>query len=61
MVIPIQINGKLRDKVTVSACITEDDLKEKVLAQDKVKFFIAEKKIVKWIVIPSRLVNLVVK
>ncbi|MCK5847629.1 MAG: leucine--tRNA ligase [Caldisericia bacterium] len=61
IVVPIQINGKMRDKVIVSAEIKESELKERVLAREKVKVFIGEKKIVKWIIIPLRLVNLVVK
>ncbi len=59
--IAIQINGKLRDKVEVPADIEEEELKKIVLAQDNAKKFLVDKQIVKWIIIPARLVNLVVK
>jgi leucyl-tRNA synthetase len=34
--VPIQVNGKLRDKVTVPAGITDDELETVVLSRDKV-------------------------
>ena len=34
--VPIQVNGKLRDKVTVPAGISEIELEQIVLARDKV-------------------------
>jgi len=57
----IQINGKVRDKINVSADITEEKLKEKVFIQKKVKKYIEGKEIIKTIVIPKKLVNIVVK
>ena len=59
--IPVQINGKLRGKVVVSATASEDDVKQAALADDKVKAAIAGKQIVKVIVVPKKLVNVVVK
>jgi leucyl-tRNA synthetase len=59
--IPVQVNGKLRDTIKVSAEASQDDIKEKAQASDKVKAFTAGKKIVKVIVVPKRLVNIVVK
>src|SRR5450759_4443304 len=35
--IPIQVNGKLRDKVTVPVGITNDELEEVILSRDKVQ------------------------
>ncbi|HMA58806.1 MAG TPA: class I tRNA ligase family protein, partial [Halanaerobiales bacterium] len=59
--IVIQINGKVRDRIDVSADISEEKLKEKVFAQEKVKKYTEGKEIVKTIVIPKKLVNVVVK
>jgi len=59
--IVIQINGKVRDRVDVDANISEEALKEKVFKQDKVQKYTEDKEIVKTIVIPKKLVNIVVK
>ena len=59
--IVIQINGKVRERIDVSADISEDKLKEKVFDQDKVQKYVEGKEIVKTIVIPKKLVNVVVK
>ncbi len=59
--IPVQLNGKLVAKVIVPAEITDDDLKAAVLADAKVQAKLAGKQIVKTIVVPKRLVNLVAK
>lgn len=59
--IVIQINGKVRDRVDVDADISEEALKEKVFNQDKVQKYTDDKEIVKTIVIPKKLVNIVVK
>jgi leucyl-tRNA synthetase len=56
-----QVNGKLRDRVTVPVSITEDEAKEKALASPKVKAHTEGKKIIKTIYVPGRLVNVVVK
>ena len=57
----VMVNGKLRDKITVSSQANEDELKNKALESQKVKEFIDGKTIVKTIVIPKKLVNIVVK
>ncbi len=59
--IPIQINGKMAAKVIVAAEISDDDLKAAVMADARVQAKLADKQIVKTIVVPKRLVNLVVK
>ncbi len=59
--IPIQINGKLRSRVTASPETSREDLEALALADAKVKEHTAGKQIVKIIVVPSRLVNIVVK
>jgi len=61
LTIPIQVNGKLRDTILVSADAGEEELKEKAQASDKVKSFISGKQIVKVISVPKKLINFVVK
>jgi leucyl-tRNA synthetase len=59
--IPVQINGKLRARVTASPDASQEDLKALALADAKVKDYTDGKEIVKIIVVPNRLVNIVVK
>jgi leucyl-tRNA synthetase len=59
--IPVQVNGKLRSRVIVAPDISEEDLRTLALADEKIKSFIDGQKIVKVIVVPRRLVNVVVK
>lgn len=59
--IVVQINGKVRDKLKVEAEIDEESLKETVLKSQKVQDYTTDKEIVKFIVIPKKLVNIVVK
>jgi leucyl-tRNA synthetase len=59
--IPVQVNGKLRSKVIVAPDTAEADLRAMVLADGKVRSFIDGHEVVKVIVVPQRLVNVVVK
>jgi len=59
--IPVQVNGKLRSVVIVSAGANEDQIKQAALADEKVKAAIAGKQVVKIIVVPGKLVNIVVR
>ena len=59
--IPVQVNGKLRAVVTVPAGSSEDTIREVALADEKVRSSIAGKQIVKRIVVPGKLMNLVVR
>jgi leucyl-tRNA synthetase len=59
--IPVQVNGKLRSRVTVAPDISESDLRTIALADGKVQSFIDGHEVVKVIVVPQRLVNVVVK
>jgi leucyl-tRNA synthetase len=59
--IPVQVNGKLRSVVIVPADASEDQIKQAALADEKVKGAISGKQIVKLIVVPGKLVNIVVK
>ena len=59
--IPVQVNGKLRSRVIVAPDISEEDLRTIALADAKVQSFIDGHQIVKVVVVPQRLVNVVVK
>ena len=59
--IPVQINGKMSGRVIVAAEIDDETLQQVVFNDDKIKAKIAERQIVKTIVVPKRLVNIVVK
>ena len=61
VVIVVQINGKVRERLTVAANISADEMKAYVLDQPKVQKLIAGKQIVKVIPVPGKLVNIVVK
>ncbi len=57
----IQINGKVRSKLVVAAEISEDDLRSLVMEDKKINENLNGKKILKTIIVPKKLVNLVVK
>ncbi|GAB6138359.1 leucine--tRNA ligase [Halanaerobaculum tunisiense] len=57
--IVVQINGKVRDKVEVAADIGEEELKQVVKEQDNVQRHLEGQEIVKEIVVPQKLVNIV--
>jgi leucyl-tRNA synthetase len=59
--IPVQVNGKLRAVVRVPAGVDPKTLEETVMADAKVQAAVAGKQIVKIIVVPGKLVNIVVK
>jgi len=58
--IPVQVNGKLRDKVVVSAEASEDEIKSAALATDGAQKYMEGKPPKKVIVVPKKLVNIVV-
>ena len=57
----IQVNGKVRDMVSAQIGISKDDAEKLALESEKAKKFIDGKEIVKVIVVPNKLVNVVVK
>ena len=59
--IPVQVNGKLRGLVVVPAGATEDQIKQAALTNEKVRAAITGKQVVKVIVVPKKLVNIVVR
>jgi len=59
--LPIQVNGKLRDVITVPAGLSEVEIEQIALARDKVRANLAGNEIVRIIHVPGRLVNIVVR
>ena len=59
--VPVQINGKLRTVVRLAADADEDTLRETALDDEKIRNALAGKQVVKVIVVPGKLVNLVVR
>jgi leucyl-tRNA synthetase len=58
--LPVQVNGKLRDKIVVPADATEADIFAKAEAAEKVGPWLRDKTIRKRLYVPGRLVNFVV-
>ncbi len=56
----VQVNGKLRGRISVAVDADSDSISETALADENVKRFVADKTIRKTIVVPGRLVNVVV-
>lgn len=59
--IAIQVSGKVRDRIMVPTGLSEDDLQDLALAQPKIQELLAGKQVVKTIVIPGKLVNIVAR
>ena len=59
--LPVQVNGKMRGRISVAADAGEDAIVAAALADEKVARFTEGKEVIKKIVVPGRLVNLVVK
>jgi leucyl-tRNA synthetase len=57
--IVIQVNGKVRSKITVSASASKDEVEQAALADEAVQRFIGEGTVRKVIVVPGKLVNVV--
>jgi len=56
----VQVNGKVRDRLTVPAGLANADLEARALALPKIQEWIKDKKVVKIIVAGGKLVNIVV-
>ena len=59
--IVVQINGKVRDKLTVPSEITVPALEKLAAGQERIQGLIEGKTVVKVIAVPGKLVNIVVK
>ncbi|HHW15447.1 MAG TPA: class I tRNA ligase family protein, partial [Firmicutes bacterium] len=59
--IVVQVNGKVRDRLTVPACLDREALREAALASPRVQEFTAGKTVTNVVVVPGKLVNVVVR
>jgi leucyl-tRNA synthetase len=55
----IQVNGKVRDRLTVPAGIGQEEAEARALASEGAQRFLEDKAVRKIIVVPGRLVNIV--
>ncbi|HXF05514.1 MAG TPA: class I tRNA ligase family protein, partial [Blastocatellia bacterium] len=58
--IPVQVNGKLRSRIFLPPGTPREEYERAALADERVRAFIDGKRVVKVIVVPERLVNVVV-
>jgi leucyl-tRNA synthetase len=58
--IVLQVNGKVRDRIEVSASLSEKEIEGEALANERVRSFIGQKQVRKVIVVGQKLVNVVV-
>jgi leucyl-tRNA synthetase len=56
----IQVNGRLRGRVVVEDGLSEEELAERALGDPRVAAFLAGRRVVKRVVVPNKLVNIVV-
>jgi leucyl-tRNA synthetase len=59
--IPVQINGKVRGKISVPADLDAQGLEQAALQNEKIIEMVTGKEIVKKVIVPGRLVNFVIK
>ena len=59
--LPVQVNGKLRSRIVVPVDASDELVRERALLDEKIGSTIAGKQIVKVIVVPGKLVNIVVR
>lgn len=56
----VQVNGKLRAKITVAADASKESIEKLALSEENVSKFIADKPVRKVVVVPKKLVNIVI-
>jgi leucyl-tRNA synthetase len=61
LLIVVQVNGKVRGKITVPADVSRERVEELALGEDRVRAFLDGKKIQRLVYVPRRLVNIVVE
>jgi len=60
MSLVVQINGKVRSKVDIPAEANDERIKELVLSDEKVKKWIKDKSIKRFIIVPGKIINIVI-
>ena len=61
MTLVVQVNGKLRDRIEAAADASEEELLALARASEKVRHHFDGKEVIKEVVVPGKLVNLVVR
>jgi leucyl-tRNA synthetase len=61
VVIIVQVDGKVRSRLTVDAAAAERDVQDKALADEKVRPWLDGRQVAKVVVVPGRLVNVVTR
>ncbi|MEP7149826.1 MAG: leucine--tRNA ligase, partial [Acidobacteriota bacterium] len=59
--IPVQVNGKLRSRIFAPPASSNETLERMALADEKITELVADKHVVKVVVVPGRLVNIVIR
>jgi leucyl-tRNA synthetase len=59
LTIPVQVNGRVRDHITIAIDVSEEEIKQLALATEQVQRFTANQNILKIIYVPGRIVNVV--
>jgi leucyl-tRNA synthetase len=59
--VPVQINGRVRARITVETGLSEEALKERATGDARVAPLVAGREIVKVVVVPNKLVNIVLR
>jgi leucyl-tRNA synthetase len=59
--IPVQVNGKLRALIRVLPNASGEEMQQAALADGKVQAALAGKQVVKVVIVPGKLINIVVK
>jgi leucyl-tRNA synthetase len=61
VLIVVQVNGKLRNKIIINADATEDEIREAALSDERIQDWMKGRKLKKAVVVPRKLINLVVE
>ena len=61
ILIVVQVNGKLRDRIMVPASYGEKEIKEWALKSERIQKLVEGKRIERVILVPQKLVNIVCK
>jgi leucyl-tRNA synthetase len=60
-IIVIQVNGKVRSRITVGPSVSEEEIKKQALEQPRIQEWLEGKRVVKTILVQRKLVNIVVE
>lgn len=59
--LPVQVNGKLRNRIHVAIGANDEEIRRLALADEKIAQYINGRQVVKVIMVPQKLINIVVK